>query len=120
MEDSKEQPIPKVEDKHHYFDDGKISRARHGECIILEVIPFSKISEVILDLWKKEVGECHRLYNSTTDYFIKASCEDDPNDMYFVRTLDGGWFSMGYWASRLDSIEGDLYNKMLKYEKGEY
>ena len=68
-----------------------------------------------------EVQAYEWLYATATDYFIKAESDFDENLLYFVRTLDGGWFSIdfpGYWmGARLD-IDGSLYRKMqLWYEE---
>ena len=106
-------PVPEVGRSYHIFDDGKIRPSRHAIATVLEAIPFDKCEDTeLIEFWYKEVADCYWLYATETDYFIKASCpKDDP--MYFVRTKDGGWFSLGYWASRLD-IDGSLYNDMIK------
>jgi hypothetical protein len=38
----------------------------------------------------------------------------DTEPQYFVRTKDGGWFSLGWFGSRLD-IDGSLYEKMKEW-----
>jgi uncharacterized protein (DUF736 family) len=61
------------------------------------------------------------LYAEKTDYFIKCSIPDyDENDVWFVRTVDGGWFSLNtvdtWMAGRLD-VTGSLFeymNEMIK------
>ena len=114
-----EQPIPKIGDIYNIFDDGKINRTRLGGVTITKIIPFKDISKESLEEWKQEVKGCHWLYNKTTDYFIKATDSDDVDGEIcthtFVRATDGGWFSMGYWASRLD-IDGELYKMMEGWE----
>ena len=112
------QPVPEVGKEYHIFDDGKINPVRHSTATILEAILFDKCEDTeLIELWYKEVADCYWLYATETDYFIKASCpKDDP--MYFVRTKDGGWFSLGWWASRLD-IDGSLY-KQMKESYSEY
>ena len=111
----KEQPVPEVGKEYHIFDDGKVKPSRHYVATITELIPFSQCTDQeLLDTWKDEVENCCWLYAKQTDYFVKAkaTCSEDP--LYFVRTTDGGWFSLGWWGARLD-IDGSLYQDM--YER---
>lgn len=110
------QPIPEVGKEYHIFDDGKISPGRHYMATIVEVIPFETCdNRVLLETWAMEVRSCEWLYSTATDYFIKAESNFDKNPLYFVRTKDGGWFSIDYpscWmGARLD-IDGKLYKEM--------
>ena len=116
------QPVPEVGKEYHIFDDGKIRPSRHYTAKIIEVIPFKEAYPVedtmcaVLAAWKEEVNEnAWFLFARETDYFIKAESNYDKNPLYFVRTLDGGWFSIDYpncWmGARLD-IDGSLYEKM--------
>ena len=105
-------PVPKVGKEYHTFDDGKIRPSRHAITIISEVIPFEECSDTeLLELWHNEVEECYWLYATETDYFVKAEYDDET--VYFVRTEDGGWFSLGWFGARLD-IDGSLYEKMIE------
>ena len=106
------QPVPEVGKEYNAFDDGKIRPSRLEHVKIVEVIPFDKADEVLLNTWKQEVEECYWLYAEETDYFVKANCvQPDTGAQWFVRTEDGGWFSLGWWGSRLDA-DGSLYEKM--------
>ena len=107
------QPIPDVGKEYHAFDDGKIKPSRHFITKIAEVIPFNAVDEVLLRTWQQEVEECYWLYATETDYFIKAYDGDTEEPSYFVRTTEGGWFSLGWFGSRLD-IDGSLYEQMRK------
>lgn len=107
----KEQPVPEVGKEYHTFDDGKINPNRHSITTIVEVIPFKEANTEVLEAWCKDVAECHWLYASKTDYFIKAEYTDET--AHFVRTKDGGWFSLGFFGARLD-VDGSLYNKMIE------
>jgi hypothetical protein len=102
--------IPEVSKIYNYFDDGKIRESRRLSVIITEIIPFNEIDIPTLDAWKEETGECNWLFSDNTDYFIKGDLQlgDEIEKIVFVRTLDGGWFSMGWWGGRLD-INGSLY-----------
>ena len=112
------QPVPEVGKEYHIFDDGKIKPSRHYTAKILEVIPFMEcIDNALRSTWAEEVTECFWLYADTTDYFIKATSSFDQHPLYFVRTVDGGWFSLdcsGYWSGASLDIDGSLYNKMIE------
>ena len=103
------QPVPEVGKEYHAFDDGKIRPSRLEVVDIVELIPFKEADEDLLKDWCKNVAECYWLYASETDYFVKGEYDDET--AYFVRTKDGGWFSMGWFGSRLDA-DGELYKKM--------
>lgn len=111
------QPVPEVGKEYNIFDDGKINPIRHSTATILEVIPFDKCEDAgLIESWVIDVSAYDWVYATETDYFIKADSPKD-NPMWFVRTTDGGWFSLGFWASRLD-IDGSLYKSMIEhYEK---
>lgn len=102
--------LPEIGKIYNCFDDGKITKSRLYTVKILEIIPFDKIDEETLNNWKKEVENCHWLYAKETDYFIKATGELKEDDIsIFVRTLNGGWFSIGSFlnSGRLD-VDGEL------------
>ena len=109
----KEKPVPEVGKKYHIFDDGKISPSRHSITTVAEVIPFDDFKNAeVLEIWHSEKEDCYWLFATETDYFIRTTF-DDEEDSYFVRTTDGGWFSLGFLGSRLDA-DGSLYNKMIE------
>ena len=113
-------PVPEVGKEYHIFDDGKIKPSRHYIAKVLEVIPFADIDldSDLVDVWTVEKEECDFLYAQETDYFIRAESDFDENPLYFVRTVDGGWFSIdfpGYWMSARLDIDGELYKEMLKW-----
>ncbi len=95
---------------YNCFHDGKIRESRRRSVIITDIIHFDKINEETLLLWKEEVKDCHWLYAKETDYFVFGELKDvEENDeaVIFVRTTNNGWFSLGFWAGRLD-IDGKL------------
>lgn len=111
--------IPEVGKEYHIFDDGKIRPSRHYIAKILEVIPFEECKdEALIAAWKSNVESCYWLYATKTDYFVKAESDFDENYLYFVRTKDGGWFSIdvtSWWqGARLD-IDGSLHKTMVEY-----
>ena len=112
--------IPIIGKTYHYFDDGKIKVSRRSQVLITEVIPFEKIDEDTLNKWKEEVEECDWLYAQKTDFFVKAEStfsDDSIRTMIFVRTVDNGWFSIGYYGGRLD-IDGSLNDTLKDKDKG--
>ena len=108
------QPVPEVGKEYHIFDDGKIRPSRHSIAKVLEVIPFKEADEDVLREWCSDVAECYWLYASETDYFVRAKWGQDTDYLYFVRTQDGGWFSLGWFGARLD-IDGELYKSMNEF-----
>lgn len=117
------QPVPEVGKEYHIFDDGKISQSRHFLATIEKVIPFGDVYDPESELylaWKDNVKEAYWLFAEHTDYFVKATSDYDKNPLFFVRTTDGGWFSIDYpncWmGARLD-IDSSLYKSMVEDER---
>lgn len=115
------QPVPEVGKEYHIFDDGKINPSRHYIAKVVEIISpeYAKDITGLLEIWKQEKSECNWLFAESTDYFVRAKSDSyDLNSLYFVRTVDGGWFSLDFpniWmGARLD-IDGSLYEKMKEY-----
>ena len=120
--------VPIVGNEYHFFDDGKIKPSRHSIATILRLVSPDEAKNIFVDsmalghvslweIWKDEVEQCDWLYEKTTDWFVEASDKDyDEHNLWFVRTQDGGWFSMdvenGWQSGRLD-IDGSLY-EMIK------
>lgn len=106
---------------YNYFDDGKIRESRRMPVVITDIIPFNEIDKKTLDIWNEEVIEIDWVYAKETDYFIKGDLQmdDEPNGeiekIIFVRTINNGWFSLGWWAGDLD-VDGSL-TKLLTINK---
>jgi hypothetical protein len=114
----KEQPVPEVGKEYHIFDDGKISPSRHYIAKVVEIISPEDAKDItgLLEAWECDKFDCNWLFAETTDYFVRAKSDSyDLNSLYFVRTLDGGWFSLDFpnvWmGARLD-VDGELYKSM--------
>ncbi len=99
--------IPEINKEYDYFDDGKIKLSRHDKVTITELVHFDKIDEDTKVEWLDQVKRCYWLYNKETDYFVKGRLKETKEDVIFVRTLNGGWFSLGWWGGRLD-VDGRL------------
>ena len=106
--------IPVIGKTYNYFDDGKIKESRRSQVVVVDVIPFDKIDDETLRLWKEEVEECYWIYENETDYFIKANLIEFDEDLIFVRAKNNQWFSFNSFVSDgvLD-VDGSL-NECLK------
>lgn len=127
--------IPKIGKYYHFFDDGKLSPSRHYICKVERIItpeeakgvmvevPNDYVDDIkdaisLYDHWHdNEMPNHDWLYAKDTDYFIEVSCPKyDENNLWFVRTKDGGWFSMDIQSSwqggRLD-IDESIYESIL-------
>lgn len=104
--------LPIINKEYNCFDDGKINNSRLYQVTVKEIIPFTEIDNDTLEQWKDEVKQCYWLYNKETDFFIKTWNGDDVET--FVRTKDGGWFSMGFLCSGRLDIDGTLI-KLITY-----
>ena len=118
------QPVPEVGKEYHIFDDGKIGPSRHYIAKIVKLIYPEDAYEItaLYKAWQEQVKECYWLFAKETDYFVVAESDYDKDLIYFVRTTDGGWFSIDYpgcWmGARLD-IDGSLYNQMKEWHSVE-
>ena len=134
MDYDKLKPIPKVGEFYHFFDDGKTSPSRHYICKCERILTNKEakketvsvnswdfdrkenffVDKTLYDFWKDEAVPNHDwLFDTETDYFVECSCPKyDENNLWFVRTKDGGWFSMDIQSSwqggRLD-VDGSIY-----------
>ena len=114
------QPVPEVGKEYHIFDDGKVRPSRHYIAKIQKLIYPDEAYEItdLYKAWEEQVKECYWLFAQDTDYFVMAESDYDENPLYFVRTEDGGWFSLdypgGWMGARLD-IDGHLYEKMKEH-----
>lgn len=101
---------------YDYFDDGKINESRRLPVKITNITAFNEINEYTLNEWLQEVKECDWLYSKETDYFLFGELqitEGSFERVIFVRTINHGWFSLGFWAGRLD-IDGKLKESLKK------
>lgn len=117
---------PKVGELYHFWDDGKCSASRHYIAKCEQIISLKEANtikfpdnETLMVKWVREKKDHNWIFSSETDAFVKCSIPKyDKDDIYFVRTKDGGWFSMNttnWWqGGRLD-VSGETYEEMLKY-----
>lgn len=108
--------VPKVGEKFHFFDDGKSSPSRHYIVTITDVKKFDDLSETLQNEIKEEQKECYWLYAKETDYVLRGILNDsDIEPLNFIRTTDGGWFSIGFWGGELD-IDGFRFKEIIDDE----
>lgn len=135
-------PIPEVGQFYHFFDDGKTSPSRHYICKCERVITPEEAKNIMVNIpgenstqdnpytdtlslydhWhNNEMPFCHWLYATETDYFVECSCPNyDENNLWFVRTKDGGWFSMNIqssWQSGRLDVDGTIFDDIIQYVK---
>lgn len=140
-------PVPKANEQYPLFDDGKLNETRlyYGEVLRVltpeeakdeKVLRLEKLTEgpstskddyglverSLVDVWKDEVPKADFLFSPETDYFIEVSApEYDENNLWFVRTKEGGWFSMDIqsdWQGCELDIDGSLLEEMRRnYEE---
>ena len=123
------QRVPKVGEKFFFYDSGKATKFRQYEATVTKVIPYEEANKIIehfnyaeyevfedFDLQKIHTITFEEdsygdgtpdLYAKETDYFIGCEIPDfDSEIIWFVRTTDGGWYSMdiqnGWQGGRLD------------------
>jgi len=133
-------PVPEVGKLYHFFDDGKTSPSRHYICKCERVITPGEAKNIMFrlplyidgcaeddiivdtslyDHWHNNEMPCHDwLYSEETDYFVECSCPNyDEHNLWFVRTKDGGWFSMdiqsSWQAGRLD-VDGNIFDGIIQ------
>lgn len=124
--------FPEIGEIYNFFDEGKPVPSRCYEAKVTDIIPYNQ--EYIVNAWDdiyeyempKTLQELQKenhednpgLYAKTTDFFIGASIpEYDEFTIWFVRTTDGGWFSMDVehpWQSGELDVDGSIYERNKK------
>lgn len=104
--------LPTLGKMHYVYDDGKINPSREDVIKINSIIPYELASEHLLKYFDEDSKKHYWLFGEYTDYFVIGQ-NTEGKEIYFARTLDGGWFSFGEnWCDggtgRLDT-DGTLY-----------
>ena len=117
--------LPKIGKQYHFFDDGKTGPSRIYIAKILDIIPLKEVKDKkLLKAYRQQKKENYWIYAKRTDYFIKCECkkyDDDP--LYFIRTIDGGWFSIDYpheWMSGRLDVDNKIWNRVKEENKNEF
>ena len=129
-------PIPEIGKYYHFWDDGKVSPGRHYICKCERILTIKEAKNFYVDIphpyiddetlqiplynhwYDDEMPNHDWLYDTETDYFVECSCpEYDENTLWFIRTKDGGWFSMdiqGWWQSGRLDVDSEIYNEVIE------
>ena len=115
----REQPVPEVGKKYHCFDDGKIRFSRHYIVEISEILGYCAFRKKYPELFKNYTSlakRCYWLYAKSTDFFVVCEHGEDNGMEVFVRTKDGGWFSIGGFmnSGELD-VTGNLWKDLAEH-----
>lgn len=124
-------PLPIVGKRYHFFDDGKTGPSRHYIATVEEIITKDEakarylptadknIIKMLYEIWEGEVEHRDFLYAKDTDVFVRCSIPKyDENQIWFVRTKDGGLFSIdvqSFWQSGRLDIDGHIYKEVKEY-----
>ena len=134
------QRIPLIGKIYKFFDDGKLHSSRIYDAKVTRIISleesqnlivdamdldsdnnFILVPKLLFDVWNHEKQQCYWLFANETDFFVQCSIPDyDDNLIYFARTIDGGWFSMGIqdsWQGGSLDVDGSLYAYYLEINK---
>ena len=132
-------PIPEAGKEYHFWDDGKCGPARHYICRVERIVSMKHVNDVIidnaiinwddktgkaifgrkplLDIWVEQKKLHDWVLTKNTDYFIEASCPTyDENNLWFVRSTNGGWFSMDIqsgWQGGMLDVTGTIFEAVI-------
>lgn len=131
--------IPEIGKYYHFFDDGKTSPSRHYICKCERIITPEEANKIMVEVpnkyvddvidtislyehwYNNEVPNAYWLFADKTDYFVECSCPKyDKDNLWFVRTKDGGWFSMdiqNFWQGGSLDVDGEIFQEALNYIK---
>ena len=111
--------LPILGKTYNHYDDGKIKESRLMKSVVTDISEFN--DKLLSQEDKEDIVECGFLYSENTDYVIEADLyidEDDIVKVKYVRTLDGEWFSLGWWAGVLD-VDNSITDNLKEYYKKE-
>ena len=111
--------LPILGKTYNHYDDGKIKESRLMKSVVTGISEFN--DKLLSQEDKEDIVECGFLYSENTDYVIEADLYTDEDDIVkvrYVRTLDGSWFSLGWWAGLLD-VDNSLTVNLKEYYKKE-
>lgn len=128
--------LPEIGKSYPFFDDGKTSVSRLYKATITRIFKYREIPDDLVssrlldcgvytlkDYIQEQILVCNWLYAPVTDYVIEASISEfDANLLYFIRTKNGGWFSIDFtdcWQSGELDVDWKIYNTLLEFYKEE-
>ena len=116
--------IPKTGEKLKFWDDGKVGHSRRYVAKVNGVFAPDDVKRIfvirgddemsVYDIWLEQADECDWVYAKETDVFVRCFIPGyDDNDIWFVRTKQGGWFSIDCqsgWQSGYLDVDDDYYD----------
>ncbi len=96
--------VPEIGKNYNYYHDWKIREIRRNDVKITALLRYKDVPEEIRELFIYDVMNSPHLYASETDFFVSAELDIgdiNPEIIYFVRTVCGNWFSLGFWGGVL-------------------
>ena len=129
MEQKQNNNIPEIGNEYHFFDDGKTSLSRHYVCRCERVITPEEAKAItfglddgeitLYEIWKDESSKCDFLFAKDTDFFVEVSCPSyDENNLWAVRTKDGGWFTLDVqssWQGGRVDVTGEIFDNVVRF-----
>ena len=114
MRESYRTKVPSLGEKFHFFDAGRTNASRHFAVEITRVIPWRSIAaRDIRKLITQEQEKRPELFVEMPDYICQGKILGLPLEpLWFTRTLDGGWYSVGFWSGLLD-IDGTVFDSVV-------
>lgn len=103
---------PEVGKSYPCYDDGKVRFSRLGFVEILGIVKFKEVSEGLQVKIKERVEEADYLFRQNIANLVIALNGLGQKEC-FLPTLDGGWFSLGYWGSGRIDVDGRLSRWLL-------
>lgn len=114
MRESYRKRVPSLGEKFHFFDAGRKNANRHFVVEITKVIQWRCIAAK--NLRKPIIQEREKypeLFAENPDYICQGKILGLPLDpVWFTRTIDGGWYSIGFWSGVLD-IDGTVFDSII-------
>lgn len=111
------EPIPEIGKTYHCFDDGKITFSRHYIVKIDEVLNYMKFKKKYPNEFKQyceTAKDRYWLLSRQTDKFIITYKGENDELGVFVRTKQGGWFSIGdYFNSGELDVTGKIWENLV-------
>lgn len=119
IDNGKEHTI-KVGDVYNSYDDGKVRVSRQHVVRIVNIIPLKSAFPRTKEIVRKEIKDIDWLFDKVKHEVILTARDENNNKCMFLRTQDGGWFTMGLMsAGRLD-VTDELTESLIEDLKEGY
>jgi hypothetical protein len=114
MRESRRSRVPKLGEKFHFFDASRKTASRHFIVEIIKVIPWRYVAAKNL---RQQIAQERKkrpeLFAEKSEFLCQGKLLGVPLEpVWFTRTVDGGWYSIGFWSGLLD-IDGTVFNSII-------